>query len=81
MHMCVCLITLDLPLIVCNLSNLFSIVFYRTTRLEDDNTWQALCVMQAERAHLQFIPDSLKSYSFFFELLISGCFWQYAWNL
>ena len=62
MHLCVCLITLILPLIICNLSNLS---LYRATWLEDDDTWRALCVMQAERAHLQFIPDSLKSSSYF----------------
>ena len=65
MHLCVCLITLILPLIICNLTILPSIVFYRATLLEDDDTRRALCVMQAERAHLQFIPDSLKSYSYF----------------
>ena len=42
-----------------------SIVFYRATRLENNDTWRALCVRQTERAHLQFIPDSLKSYSYF----------------
>ena len=62
MHLCVCLITLILPLIICNLSNLS---LYRAIRLANDDTWRALCVGQTERAHLQFIPDSLKSYSFF----------------
>ena len=65
MHLCVCLITLILALIICNLSNLFSIVFYCATRLENDDTWRALCVGQTEQAHLQFIPDSLKSFSYF----------------
>ena len=53
---------LILPLIICNLSDLS---LYRATRLENDDTWRALCYGQTEQAHLQFIPDSLKSYSYF----------------
>ena len=55
MHLCVCLITLVLPLIICKLSDSS---LYRVP-------WRALCVGQTERAHLQFIPDSLNSYSYF----------------
>ena len=32
MHMCVCLITLDLPLIICNISNL---ILYRLSALPE----------------------------------------------
>ena len=48
MHLCVCLITLILPLIICNLSNLS---LYRVLSCDqggDDDTRRALCVMQAE---------------------------------
>ena len=45
MHLCVCLITLILPLIICDLSNPS---LYRAIVLENDDTWRALCVGQTE---------------------------------
>ena len=63
MHMCVCLITLDLPLVICNLSNLSLYRFLallQGTSTEDRR--RAMCMLHTRRAHLWFLPDSLKSF-------------------
>ena len=59
--MCVCLITLDLPLISCNLSNLS---FYRLLALLQGTftvTRDEQCACFIRDKHLWLIPDLLKS--------------------
>ena len=40
-----------------------------------------MCMLHMRRAHLRFIPDSLKSYSYLYQFLIFDSFWQCGWNL
>ena len=63
MHICVCLITLDLPLIICNLTNLslYRLLAHATRHVYRD-TRGAMCMRHTKRAHRWFIPDSLKSF-------------------
>ena len=40
-----------------------------------------MCMLHTRRAHLRFIPDSLKSYSYFWNSWIFDSFCQCGWNL
>ena len=40
-----------------------------------------MCMLHTRRAHLRFIPDSLKSYSFFWKSWMFDSFCQCWWNL
>ena len=40
-----------------------------------------MCMLHTRQAHLRFIPDSLKSYSYFWNSWIFDSFCQCGWNL
>ena len=60
--MCVCAITLNLPLIICNSLIYPSIAVSAATRPVNGDTRRAMCMLHTRRAHLWFITDSLKSF-------------------